>query len=140
MQIVYNLVMVDKESSYDNHNEAFNIGFFSSRSIAENTATKYLSEIKGFKDYSVTYQIIEKNIIGASDILTQIDVFIIYGWNENDELDEINLIESDCFSSMKEAKKQLNEMKLRFDRKEWCIDKYRIDKCYWEEGFEKVYH
>ena len=137
MQIVYNLVMMDMESSYDNHNEEFNIGFFSSRSIAEKTAAKYQQEVNGFKDYPVTYQIKEKNIISAS--ITQLDVFIIYGWNENDELDEIDVVESDCYSSMEEAETQLHEMKKRFHRKEWCIDKYRIDKCYWQEGFEKVF-
>ncbi|MBR6103241.1 MAG: hypothetical protein IKP95_12500 [Ruminococcus sp.] len=94
----------------------------------------------GFKDYRVTCQIIEKPVIGASDGLTQLDVFIVYGWNENDELDEVDVIESNCYSSMKEAEAQLNEMKKRSDRKEWCIDKYRIDECCWQEGFEKAYH
>ena len=111
MQIVYNLVMMDMESSYDNHNEEFNIGFFSSRSIAEKTAAKYQQEVNGFKDYPVTYQIKEKNIINAS--ITQLDVFIIYGWNENDELDEIDVfilfrcfciffasLSVNCFSSL----------------------------------------
>ena len=140
MQIVFNLVMIDMESSYDNHIEEFNIGFFSSRSIAEKTAMRYLSEVTGFKDYRVTYKITEKYVIGATDSLTQSDIFIIYGWNENDELDEIDEIESDCYLSMEEAEIQLNVNKLRFNREEWCIDKYRIDVCSWQEGFEKVYH
>ena len=48
MQIVYNLVLVDMESSYDDHIEEFNIGFFSSCDTAEKTASKYLSEVKEF--------------------------------------------------------------------------------------------
>ena len=58
MLTVYNLVLIDSESSYDDHNEEFNIGFFSARSVAEKTAEKYLSEVKGFKDYRVTYRIL----------------------------------------------------------------------------------
>lgn len=139
MQIVYNLIMIDNESSYDDHIEIFNIGFFSERSIAEKTAKKYLSEVKGFKDYHITYNINEKYIIGKSDSSMQSDIYIIYGWNVNDDLDDIDVIESDCYLSMEEAESQQNEMKLRYDRKEWCTDKYIINACYWQEGFEKIY-
>ena len=140
MQVVFNLVMIDMESSYDNHIEEYNIGFFSSRFIAEKIAMRYLSEVNGFKDYHITYKITEKYVIGETDNLIQFDVFIIYGWNENDELDEIDVIESDCYLSIEEAETQLNVMKLRFNRENWCIDKYRIDVCSWREGFEKVYY
>ena len=70
----------------------------------------------------------------------QSDIYIIYGWNVNDDLDDIDVIESDCYLSMEEAESQQNEMKLRYDRKEWCTDKYIINACYWQEGFEKIYH
>lgn len=140
MQTVYNLVMIDMDLSYDDHAEEFNIGFFSSRCKAENTAAKYLSEVKGFKDYRVACRITEKQVIGASDSLIQPDVFVIYGWNENDEHDETDVIESDCYLSIWQAQEQLNAMKAKSDRKEWSIDKYRIDMCNWQEGFEKVYH
>ena len=52
------------------------------------TAEKYLSDVKGFKDYRVTDRITEKSVIGASDDLYVTDVYVIYGWNENDEQDE----------------------------------------------------
>ena len=140
MRIVYNLNMIDAESSYDNHIEAFNIGFFSSRDKAEKTARRYLTEVNGFKDYNVTYQIIEKCVIGSTDSIVSSDLFIIYGWNENDELDEIDVIESSCYVIKQEAEQKLNELKSSYCRKEWCIDKYIMDECNWQDGFVKVYH
>ena len=55
MSIVYNLNMIDTESSSDEHIEVFNIGFFSSREKAEITAKRYLTNVNGFKDYNVAY-------------------------------------------------------------------------------------
>ena len=140
MHLVYQLVLTDEGASYDDHKEGFNIGFFSSRNAAEKTAARYLSEVKGFKDYDITCRITEKPLIGAYDVSAQPDIFIIYGWNENDELDETDVIESDCYLSIEDAEIRLNEMRAEFKRKEWCIDKYTIDNCCWQEGFEKVYH
>lgn len=138
MTSVYNLMMIDKEASYDNHIEAFNIGFFSDYDKAEKTARRYLAEVEGFKDHNVIYQITEKRIIGRTDNFSK-DIFIVYGWNENDELDAIDVIESDCYINKNEAEQKLNELKASCNRKEWCIDKYTIDECKWQEGFVKVY-
>ena len=140
MRIVYNLNMIDMESSYNGHIEMFNIGFFSSRDKAEKTAKIYLTEINGFKDYNVTYQITEKYVVGSADSFISSNIFIIYGWNENDELDEIDVIESSCYVVKQEAEKKLNELKSSYCRKEWAIDQYKIDECNWQEGFVKVYH
>lgn len=137
MKSVYNLIMIDKDSSYDDHVEAFNIGFFSCYDKAEKTAGKYLTEVGGFKDYNVIYQIIEKSLIGCADRLST-EMFIIYGWNENHELDAIDVIESNCYTNKNEAEQKLKELKASCDRKEWCIDKYMLDECKWKEGFEKV--
>lgn len=138
MTSVYNLMMIDKESSYDNHIEAFNIGFFSDYDKAEKTARRYLAEVEGFKDYNVVYQITEKRMIGRTDSLSK-DIFIIYGWDENDEFDAIDVIESDCYINKHEAEQKLDELKTNYSRKEWSIDKYIIDECKWQEGFVKVY-
>ena len=138
MLTVYELVMIDKEASCGEHADEFNIGFFSDRAVAEKTAERYLSEVKGFKDHPVEYKIAEKRIIGVSDSLMQDDLYIVYGWNENDELDEVDVIESDCFLDIGDAEKQLDLLRAEFDRKEWCIDKYRIDECSWQDGFERV--
>ena len=134
---VYNLNMIDTECSYDNHIESFNIGFFSSRDKAEKTARRYLNEVNGFKDYKVKYQITEKIIIDSSEGIMPSNLFIVYGWNENDKLDEIDIIESDCYVIEQEAKKKLNELKSSCSRKNWCVDKYTIDECEWKEGFER---
>lgn len=140
MRIVYNLMMIDIGSSYGEHTEAFNIGFFSSRDKAENVAKKYLNNVKGFKDHNVTYQITEKLLIGYDDSIMLSEIFIVYGWNENEDFDEINIIESDCYANKQNAEQKLNELKSKYSRKEWCIDKYIIDECNWKEGFVKEYH
>ena len=137
MKHVYGLMMIDEDSSYDDHIEAFNIGFFSSYEKAEKTARKYLAEVEGFKDYNVTYQITEKSLIACTGSLSE-DIFIIYGWNENNEFDEVDVIESDCYINKNEAEQRLNELKTSYYRKEWCIDKFILNKCNWEEGFVKV--
>lgn len=138
MRMVYNLDMIDLELSYDNHTEGFNIGFFSSRDKAEKTARRYLTEVSGFKDYNVTYEIMEKCVIGSDDNEMPSTVFIIYGWNENDEMDEIDIIESDCYIVEQEAEEKLSELQSSYSRTEWCIDRYAIDECNWREGFVRV--
>ncbi|MCH5186594.1 MAG: hypothetical protein J1F64_10815 [Oscillospiraceae bacterium] len=137
MKLIYNLIMIDKESSYDNHIEGFNIGFFSGYDKAEETAKRYLTEVEGFKDYNVTYKITEKHVIGGGDGLST-GIFIIYGWNENDNFDAVDIIESNCYANQSEAQQALNKLKASYWRKEWCIDKYIIDECRWQEGFVKV--
>lgn len=139
MQSIYNLMMIDEESSYDNHIEAFNIGFFSSYDKAVKTAKRYLAEVGGFKDYNVAYQITEKSVIGCSGSLST-DIYVIYGWNENDEFDTVDVIESNCYVNKNEAELKLNELKASYYRTEWCIDKYVIDECKWQEGFVKMYY
>lgn len=139
MITVYNLVMVDTESSYNNHLEEFNIGFFSTYEKAEKTARRFLKEVNGFKDHDINYHITEKSVIGSIDNSMMSEVFIIYGWNENDDLDEIDVIESSCYSTLQKAKQHLNVMKEGCSRKEWCISKYSIDECEWQEGYIKEY-
>lgn len=68
------------------------------------------------------------------------DLYIICGWNENDELDEIDVIESSCYVIKEEAEQKLNELKLSYNRKNWCINKYKIDECDWKEGFVRYYY
>lgn len=137
MNMVYHLTMIDLEASYGSHIEAFNIGVFSSREIAEKTAKRYLNEVRGFKDYNVTHQITEKCVIGSNDASIFSELYIIYGWNENEELDEIDIIESDSYVIKEEAEQKLNELKASCCRENWCIDKYIIDECNWQEGYVK---
>ncbi len=138
MSKIYNLVMIDVECSYSEHIEAFNVGFFSDRDQAESTAKKYLRDINGFKDYNVTYQILEKNIMGDNHSDHILEIFIIYGWNENENMDEIDIIESDCYLNEHDAENWLKKLQLCHVRKEWCIDKYIINECYCKDGFVRV--
>lgn len=124
--MLYNLIMRDNELD-----ERFNIGFFSSRELAEETARNYLRQVHGFCEYDCGYSVVEKNMVGSGYTG---NVYIVYGWNgyEND------VVESDCFTSEALARRMLAEMKMRYSREEWCVDRYRIDERKWTDGFVRV--
>ena len=65
-------------------------------------------------------------------------VFMVEGWNVNENLDEIDIIESDCFTDENTAKQELLEMKQNNDRSEWTLNRYTIDECLWKDGFVRV--
>jgi hypothetical protein len=134
MNTVYSLTIIDKELSYDNHTEAFQIGFFSSYEKAEKIAQKYMGEVPGFKDYNCCYRIALKPVIGDAKSL----VYIIQGWNENDDFDAIDVIESNCFVQKTLAEQEIAQMKTEYQRKEWSIDCWKIDECNWQDGFSRV--
>ena len=138
MEEVYELVMTDNEASYDGHEESFTIGFFSDRSLAEKTAERYLSEVEGFREYDVSYRIERKRVVGDAGSTVPTLLYIIYGWNENEAYDETDVIESDCYTDECEAVKRLDELKAVCTRKEWCIDRFRLNECHREEGFVKL--
>ena len=108
---LYQLIMIDNQLSYDDYTEAFLVGFFSSREKAEITGKRYLSEVSGFKDYDCTYQILEKSVLDADALPEQI--YFIQGWNVNQNLDEINLIESECFVSESLAEAEISGVNVR---------------------------
>ena len=123
---LYNLTMRDNELG-----EQFNIGFFSSREKAEDIARYYLKNIRGFCEYDCGYSVTEKAVIGGggADL-----VYVVYGWNGHEE----DITESDCFTTEALARRQLAEMKMRYDREEWCVDCFRTDECKWQDGFVRV--
>ena len=123
---LYNLTMCDNELG-----EQFNIGFFSSREKAEETAQYYLRNIQGFCEYDCGYSVNEKTVIGSGDTAA---IYIVYGWNGG----ETEIVESDCFTTEALARRQLAEMKMRYDREEWCVDCFRTDECKWQDGFVRV--
>lgn len=122
---LYNLIFTDNDFE-----ERFNIGFFSTREKAEQTAKYYLRSVRGFCEYDCSYSINEKNVVGNA----KGSVFIVYGWNEY----ERDLIESDLFATEPLARRMLAEMKTAYQRAEWCIDCYYIDECKWTDGFVRV--
>ena len=134
---LYKLTFYDLELSYDDYKEGFVIGIFSSFSKAEQTAKYCLRNVEGFKDYPCDYQIEIKDIIGTADTNLK-EVYIIEGWNVNENLNETDIIESDCFTDKKSAECELENMKQKYSRCEWALNKYAIDKCEWTDGFVRV--
>ncbi len=157
--ILYLLVLCDEELSYDNYKEEFCIGIFSSREKAEAVAKHYLRNVEGFKDYSCSYRIAEKKVLGKGDCSKEKDdgeevcgkkesegkegtvldqIYMVYGWNENSEGDEIYVVESDCFITELAAKQGMAMMKQMYARTEWCVSRFRVDERNWKEGFVRV--
>lgn len=134
---LYKLDFYDTELSYDDYKEGFAIGIFSSLEKAEQTAEYYLKNIIGFKDCHCEYKIEVKNIIGTADENVKA-VHIIQGWNINSNLDEIDIVESDCFTDRKSAEEELENMKQQYSRCNWILDRYMIDECQWTEGFVRM--
>ena len=134
---LYKLTFYDLELSYDDYKEGFVIGIFSSFSKAEQTAKYCLRNVEGFKDYPCDYQIEIKDIIGTADTNLK-EVYIIEGWNVNENLDETDIIESDCFTDKKSAECELENMKQKYSHCEWIINKHKINECQWTEGFDRI--
>ena len=135
--VVYELIMHDPEMSSKNYSEDFMIGFFRTRAMAEETATHYLRHVKGFCEYPCTYSITKKKIVDAQDEIPA-EVYMVQGWDTNENMDEINIVESSCFASEAHANAELERMKIAQPRTEWIINRWRIDETHWQEGFECV--
>ena len=134
---LYKLTFYDLELSYNDYKEGFAIGTFSSSEKAEQTAEYYIRNVNGFKDYPCEYKIEVKNIVGVADENLK-EIYIIDGWNVNENLDETDIIESDCFTDKKSAECELENMKQKYSRCEWTLNKYAIDECEWTDGFVRV--
>lgn len=138
MNIIYNLIIEDLELYCENDKERFNIGFFTTYDKAYSVAEKYLTEIEDFNKYPCKYEIIEKIIRDFNKQISCETVYIIYGWNIDKNYNETDVIESDCFITQETAQSELDKMKQKYSRIEWCIDKYKLDECSWTEGFIKI--
>lgn len=134
---VYELIIHDPALSNENHSEDFMIGLFRTRSKAEQTAAFYLQNIRGFCEYPCTCSILEKSIVGEQDGEPD-EVFLVQGWDTDENLDEINLIDSPCFTSEAQANVELERLKSAQPRAEWVINRWKIDQAHWQEGFERV--
>ena len=134
---VYELIIHDPELSREDYSEDFMIGLFRIRSKAEQTAAFYLQNIKGFCEYPCTYSILEKSIVDMQTAEPD-EVFLVQGWDTDENQDEINVIESSCFVSEAEAKAELERMKSAQPRAEWVINRWEIDQAHWQEGLERV--
>lgn len=135
--VVYELIMHDPEMSSENYSEDFIIGFFRTRNRAEETAVYYLRHVRGFCEYSCTYSITKKKISDAQDEIPD-EVFMVQGWDTDENMDEINIVESACFVSEAHANAEFERMKIAQPRAEWMINRWKIDQAQWQEGFERV--
>ncbi|MBQ8825919.1 MAG: hypothetical protein IJ007_02370 [Oscillospiraceae bacterium] len=131
MRYVYNLALHDNTSDGE---ENFDIGFFSSREKAQETAEKFLNETDGFKDGDFSGIITEKKLIGCEDGAKYDEVYVIYGYNVNENGDTIDIITSECLTENADVEGLFEKMKEEYVREYWGIDDYIIDECQWEEG------
>lgn len=132
--MLYQLIITDKELSYNDYKEEFNIGFFKSKEEATEIAQYYIKNIEGFKDYPCEYRIIEKQIIGN----LKKTIWMIQGYDFNENEDEINIIESQCYSNKEQADKDLENYKKQYNRQNWYISNWIVEKKYNEEGFSRM--
>ena len=119
--MLYLLVLTDPELSYDNYSEDFYIGLFDTEQQAEDIAKHYLKNIKGFCDFPCTYRIVKKDVIGDFNSRISDYLWTVQGWNTNEDLDEIDIIESPCFLTEEQADAELPVMKKKYQREEWTV-------------------
>lgn len=117
----------------DDYREGFFIGLFWTYDKAKEVELLYRKEVPGFKDYDCEAEITEVPIIGEATQITC--VYRFQGWNENEDFDEVDIIESDCYVDYVTAEKQYYEAKRKLQRKEWVLNRYIIEECDWKEGF-----
>lgn len=136
--ILYRLILTDTELSYDNYSEDFAIGLFETEKQAKETAHYYLKNVKGFRDFPCTYRIVKKKVCDNLNNKTPVFVWFATGWNINENLDEIDIIESICFLTEEQADLELELMKNRYQREEWTIERWKIGELKWKDGFIRV--
>ncbi len=138
--MLYALVLIDPELCDEHYEESFFIGIFRSEQEAKEVAELYLKEVPGFCEYPCRYRIAERETEQDFDGQKQENVWIVSGWNVNEHGDEIDLIESQCYSSEERAAMILQEMQDRHPRAEWSLDRYKIGELHWRDGFFRAEH
>ena len=121
---------------FNERQEGFFIGLFESTEKARQVAEHYLSALPGFRDYPCTYEITEKLVVGT--IGQSQKVYMIWGWDEDAEGDEIGIWSSTCYVDLSEAQRAMDAAKQRMNKQEWSLDTYLIGQCHWTEGFARV--
>ena len=116
--------------------ESFHIGIFGSSTEALHIANIYQKTKPGFMHYNCQIKLDE--IIFNGNINENNYIYQCIGWNETDEIDEIDTIESDYYDNEMKAEIALDNLKNNYFRKEWVINKYKIGQCEWNEGFKVV--
>ena len=133
MQTLFCLKFYDEIG--DAHCEQFHIGLFSSYEEAVTIATYYRNEVPGFKDYECRSEISPIPVVGV--FAGEHFVYRYQGWNEDDNHDEIDIIESVCYLEYRQAEEDYRKAQIDYDRQEWTLNRYTIGQCYWQEGFDR---
>ena len=115
------------------YQQGFFIGLFLTEEEAESVAARYSENIPGFKDYDCIYRVTTFPVVGGLNHLRQ--VYRFEGWNTDEDLNETDIIISNCFADLDEAEKMLAQAKKSIVREEWVLNSHVIGKCDWEEGF-----
>lgn len=119
--------------------ESFHIGLFAAREEAESVKEHYRKEIQGFKDYDCKAEITEVPVIGSENMdMEPQRVYRFQGWNVNEDLDEINIWESDCYVSREQAQADYEKAQIKMSREEWTLNRHVIGQCDWQEGFIRI--
>lgn len=108
----------------------YGIGVFRTRQEAEDTATRYLSDVPGFRDYYCEYTIRESSLITDAK-----SVCNFTGWNEDDVGNEIDIFVSPLYADPRSAERAMKKIQAELPRKEWCLNHWTVGKCDWDEGF-----
>ena len=123
----------------NNINRSFHIGLFATCEEAESVKEHYRKEIQGFKDYDCKAEITEVPVIGSENMdMEPQRVYRFQGWNVNEDLDEIDIWESDCYVSREQAQADYEKAQIKMSREEWTLNRHVIGQCDWQEGFIRI--
>ena len=106
--LVYSLII------FNDRLEGFFIGLFESSEKARQVAEHYLSALPGFRDYPCTYEITEKLVVGT--IGQSQKIYMIWGWDEDEEGDETDVWSSACYADLSEAQRAMGAAKRRMNK------------------------
>lgn len=116
--------------------ERYGIGIFRTHQEAEETARRYLCEVKGFKDYDCAYTITETELIGDENAKA---VYAWSGWNTDQDENEIDILFGPVYSDHDAAQAAFDAAKAAHERQEWALSCWQVGKCEWAEGFQREY-
>ena len=136
--MLYLLILTDTEKSDDEYSEDFYIGFYETAAQAAEVAEYYLNNVTGFCDFPCTYRIIPKKVAGEFKNKSSNQIFFIQGYDLNENLDEINIIEDQCYITQAQAEAELELLKNKYKRTEWTISCWTIGQNEWQEGFCRI--
>ena len=135
MKTLYRLNFRTWSNGDEEHNYA--IGVFSTREEAEETAQRYLREVKGFCDYACVYEILEYPLIGKRTSTDR--VWTYEGWDETENVYETNILDGPFFTSRAAAREAMRAAKAENQRNRWLVLDWTIGQCEWTEGFIRDY-